>query len=105
MKFWVDQNLPPALARWLTLRGHDAAHVLELGLDCASDQSILAGAIAAGAAILTKDEDFAFSGLPPKVIVRIGNVTNARLLAAVALHWGTIENALLSGETLVEFRE
>jgi predicted nuclease of predicted toxin-antitoxin system len=105
MKFWVDQNLPPALARWLTLRGHDAAHVLELGLDCASDQSILAGAIAAGAAILTKDEDFAFSGLPPKVIVRIGNVTNTRLITAFEAHWPGIHKALLDGETLVEFRE
>jgi uncharacterized protein with PIN domain len=32
MRFLVDNQLPPSLARWLRDRGHDAEHVFESGL-------------------------------------------------------------------------
>jgi predicted nuclease of predicted toxin-antitoxin system len=32
MRFLVDAQLPPALARWLAAQGHEAAHVGDLGL-------------------------------------------------------------------------
>ena len=31
MKFLIDNQLPAALARWLTAKGHDAVHVLDIG--------------------------------------------------------------------------
>ena len=32
MRFLVDNQLPAALARWLTAQGHDAIHVLDVAL-------------------------------------------------------------------------
>ena len=37
MKFLVDAQLPPGLARWLVARGHEADHVFDIGLGAASD--------------------------------------------------------------------
>ncbi|MFZ1575492.1 MAG: DUF5615 family PIN-like protein [Chromatiaceae bacterium] len=44
MRFLVDAQLPPALARWLAQRGHEAEHVLDCGLLDASDRLIWARA-------------------------------------------------------------
>jgi len=33
----IDAQLPPALARWLTAEGHDAIHVIDVGLAQAPD--------------------------------------------------------------------
>jgi len=59
MRFLVDAQLPPALARWLTAKGHEAAHVGDLGMRAASDAAIWDYALASSSAIVTKDEDFA----------------------------------------------
>jgi predicted nuclease of predicted toxin-antitoxin system len=32
MRFLIDAQLPPALARWLSSAGHDAEHVADIGL-------------------------------------------------------------------------
>jgi predicted nuclease of predicted toxin-antitoxin system len=40
VKFLVDANLPPALARWLTSEGHEAHHVSDLGMERAPDRPI-----------------------------------------------------------------
>jgi hypothetical protein len=32
VKFLVDVNLPPRLARWLSSRGHEAKHLADLAL-------------------------------------------------------------------------
>jgi hypothetical protein len=31
VKFLSDNQLPAALARWLTAKGHDAVHVVDIG--------------------------------------------------------------------------
>ncbi len=71
MRFLVDAQLPPALARWLVAQGHEADHVADLGLGGASDTAIWNLALRTGAVIVTKDEDFAqrqaLSGGGPKV--------------------------------------
>ena len=59
-----------------------------------------------GAVIWSKDADFAdrarrTPGLQV-VWLRIGNTTNASLQAKLALHWPTIESALIDGESLIE---
>lgn len=48
MRFLVDAQLPPALCRWLHERGHEAAHVAELGLIAADDATIASRAEADG---------------------------------------------------------
>lgn len=40
MRFLVDAQLPPALAHWLSARGHEAVHVGELGMQAATDRVI-----------------------------------------------------------------
>ena len=86
MKFVVDAQLPPALARWLRETGHEALPVREIGLREATDETICAHALRTGAVVLTKDEDFALlarsSGTAPVVVwLRVGNCSNAELRA------------------------
>ncbi len=59
MRFLVDAQLPPALARRLVERGHEAEHVADCGLADAAGGAIGRHAEAIGATIVTKDEDFA----------------------------------------------
>lgn len=59
MRFLVDAQLPPALARLLRDHGHDAEHVTEIGPADAPDRDIWRYALEHGAVIVTKDEDFA----------------------------------------------
>jgi len=40
MKFLVDAQLPPALARWLVAKGHQAAHVADREMQAAADTVI-----------------------------------------------------------------
>jgi hypothetical protein len=40
MRFLVDAQLPPALARWLSGKGHEAEHVADRQMEAASDTAI-----------------------------------------------------------------
>ena len=107
MRFLVDAQLPPALARWLTAQGHDASHVLDLGVLETADRDIWAEAGRLGATMISKDEDFVHLRTlkpdgPALVWVRVGNTTRRELLASFARLLPQIEQALLAGETLVE---
>jgi predicted nuclease of predicted toxin-antitoxin system len=55
MRFLVDAQLPPALARWLAAKGHEAEHVADRGMQAASDMAIWDKALATSATIVTKD--------------------------------------------------
>jgi predicted nuclease of predicted toxin-antitoxin system len=84
VRFLVDAQLPPALARWLKDAGHDAEHVQEAGLREATDAAIWTHALQTGAIIVTKDEDFAARSVrevtsPVIVWLRVGNTTNVAL--------------------------
>ena len=59
MRFLVDNQLPAALAVLLREQGHEAEHVLDLGLAQGKDNPIWQHAITRQAVIITKDEDFA----------------------------------------------
>lgn len=58
MKFIIDENLSPRLASWLCERGHDAVHVLDVGLGGQPDTDIIARAGQEGRMIITQDSDF-----------------------------------------------
>lgn len=107
MKFLVDAQLPPALARWLCEAGHEAVHVESAGLREGSDGAIWAHALQSGAVIVTKDEDFAAraaqaSTAPVIVWLRIGNTTNLALRAWVEPRLPGIAQLLIQGSRLVE---
>ena len=55
MRFLVDAQLPPALARWRTEAGHDAEHVGDRGMQAAPDTAIWDRAMRNRAAIITLD--------------------------------------------------
>lgn len=107
LRLFVDAQLPPALARWLSAQGHEAKHVFDLGLIDAADTAIWRHALEASAAILTKDEDFALRaqlqrGGPPIVWIRYGNVRKADLLRRFGAVWPEVVAALARGESLIE---
>lgn len=106
MRFLVDAQLPPALARRLEALGHVAEHVADRGMASASDDVIHNYAAGVGAVIVTKDEDFAVRRLlvdgPAVVWLRLGNTRRATLLNRVESDLPALVAALERGETLVE---
>ena len=111
MTIWVDAQLSPALAPWLsaTIEGMDAYSVRKLGLRDADDDEIFFAAREANAIVVTKDADFIRllneHGPPPKIIwLTCGNTSNAalRVLLETALPEAL---ALIEGEeAIVEIR-
>lgn len=107
MKFLVDAQLPPALCGWLRERGHEAAHVFEIGMVAAGDAEIAAQAEANGAVLVSKDEDFVTLRLPDRFAflwLRCGNATNRALSVWLELRWARVERLLGEGERFVEVR-
>jgi predicted nuclease of predicted toxin-antitoxin system len=105
----VDAQLPPALAEELRKAGCDAVAVREIGLQKAKDSEIWDYALSHGAAIVTKDEDFAERCLrtsnPPVVIwLRIGNATNSVLIAWFMPILPQVLARLKAGDKLIEVR-
>ncbi|HMS01721.1 MAG TPA: DUF5615 family PIN-like protein [Gemmatimonadaceae bacterium] len=107
--FWVDAQLPPALARWLTAEfGESAIHVMDLGLLDASDVAIFEAARATeGVVLITKDEDFLRlleqRHAPPQVVwITCGNVRNSELHRIVTTAWPDVTRQVYAGEPLVE---
>ena len=85
MRFLVDANLPPRLVGWLIEQGHEAGYSDDLLGPSASDTAIFAAAEESDAVIVSKDRDFRLLVQPPPppqlLWVRLGNATNARLVA------------------------
>jgi len=107
MRFLVDAQLPPALARWLAAKGHEAEHVGDKGMQAASDTAIWDYALASSAAIVTKDEDFAqrkvLTAAGPVVVwIRLPNTRLRDLFAWFETILPDIVAALERGETLIE---
>jgi predicted nuclease of predicted toxin-antitoxin system len=107
MRFVVDAQLPPALARWLDVQGHKAEHVADLQMAQASDVAIWEYALSVNAAIVTKDEDFAqrkaLSDDGPHIIwIRLPNTRRRELLAWFEIVLPDILSALQRGEALIE---
>ena len=58
MRFLADMRISWRTTRWLAECGHDAVHLVEQGLEKASDQEIVDKAVAEQRVILTMDLDF-----------------------------------------------
>jgi predicted nuclease of predicted toxin-antitoxin system len=108
MRFLVDAQLPPALARWIAAKGHDAQHVAEFGMAGAPDRAIWDKASALTSVIVSKDEDFIqlsrAGGGPQIVWVTSGNTSKRALLEMMEKIFPQIVAALEAGERIVEVR-
>jgi predicted nuclease of predicted toxin-antitoxin system len=103
MRFLVDAQLPPALASWITARGHAAEHVAIALTPTEPDAAIVRYALDHGAVIITKDADFLTLAPPPPVlIVAAGNITNQALLALFGDRFDAVVVELAKGQAVVE---
>lgn len=59
MRFLIDAQLPPALAKYFEARGQESKAARELGLRDAEDHTIWSFAQAGNWIVVTKDDDFA----------------------------------------------
>lgn len=109
MRFLVDAQLPPGLARWLGEQGLSATAVREAGLRDSDDGSIWNFATSGEWTVITKDEDFATRCIgnpdaPAVVWLRLGNCTNQALFGQLKPFLHEIERRLNDGERLIEIR-
>ena len=109
MILWIDAQLSPALAKWVSenFANIEATAVRDLGLREAEDQVIFFSAREADASVMTKDSDFIELqkrlGAPPKIIwVTCGNTSNAKMKEILAASLQKAIELLESGEILVE---
>ena len=85
MKFLVDAQLPPRLARWLQAKGHETTHTRDLPKGNRSgDIAINELSVREQRAVITKDEDFVDMLLlfhqPYKLLlISTGNISNKEL--------------------------
>jgi len=110
MKIWIDAQLSPSLAQWITnTLGITAIAIRDLGLRDAKDFEIFQAARQANVAVLTKDSDFlhllAQHGPPPRIIwITCGNTSNNNLRHILQSTLQTTLTLLDSGENIVEIK-
>lgn len=109
MKIWVDAQLSPAIAVWVTenFEQLEAVAIRDVGLRDAEDTVIFFSAREANATVMTKDSDFIElqrkHGSPPKLIwVTCGNTSNTALRKILLANLQKAVELLESGENLVE---
>jgi predicted nuclease of predicted toxin-antitoxin system len=108
MTIWLDAQLSPALAPWISARfGVSAAAVRDVGLRDSGDREIFFAAREALAILVTKDSDFVRLlekfGPPPQVIwLTFGNTSNARLKEIFAEALTKALELIQAGENVVE---
>jgi predicted nuclease of predicted toxin-antitoxin system len=108
MRFWVDAQLPPALAAWLHEQyGVEAFSLRDLGKRDAADIEIFDSARQEGIVIVSKDSDFvdlvSRHGIPPQLLwVTCGNVTNKKLQQVFGKTFADAMTALSAGQPIVE---
>jgi predicted nuclease of predicted toxin-antitoxin system len=67
VKFLVDNQLPAGLAVFLSKKGMDCEHVLDIGLAEAKDAAVCKYAFENERIIISKDEDFPYLASRPRV--------------------------------------
>lgn len=111
MIVWVDAQLSPALAPWLTKEfGVEAYSVRHLDLLRAKDPHIFQSARDANVVVMTKDVDFVLLqerlGAPPALLwVRCGNTSNAHLRDVLRRTFPAARRMIEVGEILVEITD
>jgi predicted nuclease of predicted toxin-antitoxin system len=109
VKFLIDNQLPPALARFIAqdLRV-EALHVVDAGLRDASDAEIWQHASENDFVLISKDEDFVTLYLKTPsarlLWVRLGNCRRLFLLRVFGEQWKRILARFEDGDRFVELR-
>lgn len=93
----------------LAAAGHEARHVVEVGLRDATDREIWDYALRENRVVLRKDEDFALRRVresegPTIIWLRIGNCSRTALARWLLPLLGSIEALVGAGENLIEVR-
>ena len=110
MTIWIDAQLSPSLAVWMTANFPLMALALrDLGLRDAADHQIFTAAQQDGVVVMTKDRDFVELlkqfGPPPQVIwLTCGNTSNAYLKQVLSAQLSSAIALLNNGEPLVTIR-
>jgi len=109
VKFLVDNQLPPALARFIQSDlGAEAAHVADMNLEEASDTELWDYASRTDSILISKDEDFVklFLRAPTAcfVWVRVGNCRRAFLLEVFRRMWPKLISQLERNDRFIEIR-
>ena len=111
MKIWVNAQLSPTIAKWITEKfSVEAIAVRDLGLREALDKDIFEAARKAVAVVLTKASDFVdlvnARGAPPQVLwLTCGNTSNERLQEILSKTLPQAIKLLESGEKVVEITD
>jgi len=111
MILWIDAQLSPHLAPWITEAvGIEAYSARWLGYRDASDEEIFSAARKADVVVLTKDRDFPVLleryGPPPRVIwVTMSNTSSARMREVFQRLLPAALELLSQGEPLVELSD
>lgn len=111
MTIWIDAQLSPAIATWISSTfGVTALALRDIGLRDAEDPEIFEAAKAQGVIFMTKDSDFVDLvdrlGSPPQIIwLTCGNTSNAQLREILSAILPQALELLRSGEALVEISD
>ena len=104
VKYLIDNALPPLLAELLAKAGHDAVHVRAYAMQAATDEVILARALAEDRVVVSADTDFGAilanqaANRPSFILFRDPNLLVASDYAAMLLPALTVlEPELMSG--------
>lgn len=106
MRFLVDQNLSPLVAKLLRDAGHDAIHTREIGMATSDDADIFDRAAAEGRTIVSADTDFGTllaeraTSQPSLVLWRRSQDRRASAVVALLLaNLDSVETALADGRS------
>lgn len=108
MQFLIDAQLPLEVKHWLSERGHDALHTLDLPKqNRTEDHEIAEFADSEGRILISKDRDFLnlkmVKGTPKRLLlVTTGNIRNPELIRILDLNLETITELFQTFE-IVEF--
>ena len=108
MSYWIDAQLPPALAVWLSEEFKVTAVALrDIGLRDAQDDEIFKAAKLENAVVVTKDSDFVDLvlrlGAPPQILwITCGNASNQYLQKLFSATFENAHQMLVNGELIVE---
>jgi predicted nuclease of predicted toxin-antitoxin system len=91
------------------MRGHECVHLIELGLEFATDLDLWNRSLVEQRIVISKDEDFIFLANRPDdtgrlIWVRLGNCRNPAILEAFDRAHDGIVAAMDAGQRIIEIR-